>query len=219
MHKEQIILLTDPVYSWETEKQWIWQDDAACAFSPSTMFEVAREGDPIFEDSKFSEIQDLNENNLRAAQKICGKCPVWDQCYISANEPDFKWTMRAGIMPTAHTENKSGDPKKALGRPIKNHLCPQGHSDWVTDNRGHRRCQVCSAIRSQAQAEAKRLKNAKDGRSKKQRVGVERGVKCGRGHDEWRPRAGRDTFDCLPCRREADATRQRRKREAAKLAG
>lgn len=108
------ILLADPVYGWETEKAYIWQDDAACAFSPPEIFEVGPESD------------------FEKAKKNCDKCPVWDQCYTSAKSDDFLYTMRAGILPLAGQAVDSDD------------VCPEGHSDWHTPPSGRAKyCKPC----------------------------------------------------------------------------
>lgn len=198
---------------YETEKAWIWQDDAACAFQPASMFEVAFPGDRITEDTKtLNEVHDLNETNLRAAQKICGTCPVFDLCYTSAEPEDFRWTMRAGVMPTAHNIT-------ALGRPAKTNTCPEGHvGNWTTDRNGHRRCVSCDNARSIRQAEEQKAKRAAEGRTKRTVEPIARGKRCRLEHDEWKPRKD-GGWTCVPCKRAADLRRVHRLRGTAKVGG
>lgn len=214
-------LLRDITATYQHDPEYIWQDDAACAFQPHTLFEVAREGDPITKGlTSLAEIQDLNETNLRAGQKICNTCPVWDLCYTSANPGgkgaigDFDYTMRAGIMPKRHNVTP-------LGRPAKSQTCPKGHVDWGTDNNGHRRCNTCTHERSVFQAERQKALRAAEGRTKRQLEGVQRGVECKYGHDQWKPRAAkqRGSWHCIPCKRASDAEYKRKVREAAKVEG
>ena len=214
MHKEQIILLTDPVYSWEAEKEYIWQDDAACAFSPPTMFEVAVPSDDVAAGDGVNEVHDLNEVNLRAAQRICGKCPVFDQCYISATPDDFRWTMRAGVMPTAHVVTPLGRPSKGRQR---QEVCSQGHDDWTTQINGKRYCNPCKKVAQDA-ANAKRSPSG--GKLRLIVPGVERDKPCRNDHNEWKlkvptkPKAG---WYCVICRRTRETVKRRESREAAKL--
>lgn len=198
--KENQVLLADPVYSWELEKEYIWQDDAACAFQPSTLFEVAFHGDPVAEGLTVNETHDLNETNLRAAQKICNGCPVWDQCYTSAESEDFEWTMRAGIMPTKHVATPVGRPSGAtskIGRP-KQTVCRNGHDDWATQPNGKRYCVPCKKV-------TQGLNNAKRPlKGRKLRETIKRDSICRYGHDAWIQKAN-GTHYCSPCRREREA--------------
>lgn len=210
MHKESVILLANPVYGWEVEKEYIWQDDAACAFQPPSMFEVATPGDLIADGGDVNEVHDLNEANLLAAQKVCNTCPVWDQCYTSAEEEDFRFTMRAGIMPTAHNMTSHGRPRKDLEAP-----CPNGHVDWKQRPSGDWYCRPCKAEYNKAQ-------NAK--RPKAGRPPVEiinRGETCQHGHDNWTKNGqnakGGQQYQCRTCKNERDRVRRQEQRAAAKL--
>lgn len=206
-------LLSDPVYAWETEKQYIWQDDAACAFSPSTMFEVAVPSDDVAAGDGVNEVHDLNETNLRAAQKICGKCPVISECRESADEDDFKWTMRAGVMPTKHVLVPVGRPAKVATGAKKQTTCRNGHEDWVTASNGKRYCGPCKKA-YQGAVNAKRPSTGR--RTAKT---IQRGVECHYGHDEWNFKTSTKTYNCQVCRRDRDRLASKLKREAGKLSG
>jgi hypothetical protein len=120
-------------FQWMTDVAYIWQDDAACAFHPYSMFEVAFQGDPVAEGLTVNEIHDLNQANLEAAQKVCNTCPVRDLCYSSARPEDFNDTMRAGIMPTRFNMTPHGRPKAAPAKLLKNdptEPCASGHNEW-----------------------------------------------------------------------------------------
>lgn len=199
--------------------EYIWQDDAGCAFQPPTLFEVAFAGDPIAEGLNEHELKDLNVANLQAGQKICSSCPVWHECYASADPMDFRFTMRAGMIPSRFKLGTRGrttnppipvDPARAED---KSPLCPQGHDDWTFDVRGWRRCAECSRLASRAAAERAREKREAEGRGRKPAVGIARGKNCKHGHDLWKERTRKPgSFDCLPCKRKANRDRKRDQR-------
>lgn len=208
MHKEHLILLADPVYSWETEKAYIWQDDAACGFQPPTLFEIAREGDPIAEDLTPKELWDLNSTNLLAAKKICDGCPVLDQCLTSAHPEDFRYVMRAGIMPANFTPRGPGRPKGVKNRKVNSpdKPCKNGHElrhwkersdtrNWecrqcIRERNGHREMEPLSPL-------------------------------CPQGHEDWAYRKSNGRRYCKTCNREANQARYHAKKaeEAAKVEG
>lgn len=217
MHKEQIILLTDPVYSWETEKQWIWQDDAACAFSPPTMFEVAVPSDAIADGDGTNEVHDLNAANFEAANKICGTCPVLPECYSSSAEEDFRWTMRAGVIPTNHAVTHQGRPRKHPMAIDTSQPCKEGHLDWKISKGGGTYCGPCKVAYN-------KISNAKRGnKPRKAAVTIQRGEVCQFGHDAWTKngvgKGGNQHYQCRPCKNERDRVARQKSREAGILAG
>lgn len=194
----------------ETEKAWIWQDDAACAFLPPTMFEVAFMGDPIAEGLTEEELKDLNSANLEAAAKVCSTCPMKGACAETASPEDFKFTMRAGKMPTSFSPAKRGRPAKER--------CPKDHDpNWgFKSGTKYRTCLTCRAEQAHARNIARRANSPKVELVK----GESRGVTCKFNHDEWvkdHSNGGR-WWRCVPCRRERNKRNARKRREADKLA-
>lgn len=172
---------------WEAGPEYIWQDDAACAFSPPTMFEVAFEGDPIAEGLSVNEIKDLNSTNLAAAQKICNRCPVWSECYASADPQDFHTTMRAGIIPLRHNPTLHGRPSTINHSGPRPKLdptkpCLNGHdvNDWVkrADKGNSWRCQGCVRDRL-----AQKKREAATPKEKRQKIDPSK--PCPAGHFDW----------------------------------
>lgn len=217
MHKEQIILLTDPVYGWETEREYIWQDDAACAFSPPTMFEVAVPSDAIADGDGTNEVHDLNTANFEAANKICGTCPVLPECYSSSAEDDFRWTMRAGVIPTNHVVTHQGRPRKHPLAIDTTKPCGKGHLDWKTTKGGGNYCGPCKVAYNKAA-------NARRGnKSRRAAVTIQRGVVCQYGHDAWTKngvgKGGGQHYQCRTCKNERDRVARQKSREAAKVEG
>lgn len=193
------------VYEWETEKAWIWQDDAACAFQPPTLFEVAFEGDPVAEGLAVNEIKDLNAANLEAAKKICDSCPVRHLCYSNSSEDDFQFTMRAGIMPLRYNETPQGRPRKDAEPAPKVDACKRGHEDWTTKN-GRRRCRTCINI-SQRDRAAKAKKGKPDGRSKPSNARTLDSVCPTCGGQKWMARKD-GGLRCQPCSAEQQRIRR-----------
>lgn len=217
MHKESVILLANPVYGWEQPKKWIWQDDAACAFQPPGLFELTAAGDPAALDDSANELQDLNKTNLAAAQEVCNTCPVWDRCYSSAEEADFEWTMRAGIMPTRLNETPQGRPRKHPLAIDTTQPCSEGHFEWKTSKGGGTYCGPCKVAYNKA-ANAKRPSKGRPAA-----VTIERGITCQYGHDQWTKNGqnskGGFQYQCRPCKNERDRVRRREQRADAKLGG
>lgn len=208
MMKETLVLLNDPVYSWEVDKAWIWQDDAACGFSPPSMFEIALMGDPITEGLTPKEVWDLNNTNFLAAEKICAKCPVFVQCYTEAEEFDFRTTMRAGVSPSNFPIRRPGRPKGAKNKRRKNDPtkpCKNNHelrhwkerydkagwecSQCIRERNGHKELQPLSPT-------------------------------CPKGHEDWSYRKNGRRY-CKTCNREANQARYWAKKSErdAKLEG
>jgi len=210
-------LLTDPVYDWEVDT-WIWQDEAACAFSPSSLFDVAFPGDAVAEGLTSVEIRDLNDTNMAAAKKICDSCPMWHLCYSSASPEDFEWSMRAGIMPPIPFGNK-GRPLGPTAGPKPSEdpedTCSEGHNDWQPRSNGSRYCRVCS---SEYQ---KKWRNKQAKKPRPKRVPFSRGIRCSKNHDEWVARTDRGStgYVCRPCKAERDLASVQKKRAAAKVRG
>lgn len=97
--------------------EYIWQDDAACAFQPSTLFEVAEEGSEIAKGLSPAEISDLNSANFERAGEICASCPVFDECAEDMTTGDFLYVFRAGHAPDLFIDDRSLTPRKPVGRP------------------------------------------------------------------------------------------------------
>lgn len=206
--KEKLILLADPVYGWETEKEYIWQDDAACAFQPHTLFEVAGMDSPIAQGLSEDELLDLNEENLKAGKKFCDTCPVWHLCYGSAREVDFAETMRAGILPTRMGAVLTG-AYKAVADP-----CSEGHENWKYPANKARYCGTCKVEYNKAR------RAGEPGKGHKRTIipGETRGVECKYGHDDWVFHAD-EVWRCKTCKRIRETDARRKKREAARVEG
>ena len=196
----------------EHEAEFKWQEDAACRFQPHTLFEIASKDSPIAYGLTVNEIKDLNEANFDRAKEICNTCPVFDLCYTSAEESDFDWTVRAGILPVKYNSTPQGRPLK--GDPSK---CPKGHSNWKLrpGEHGGRRCITCH---SEASRLRRREKNPEGiDPTKPSLVGTARGKLCKYNHDSWVKRKGDYGYDCLTCRRERNLRNQQARREAARM--
>lgn len=122
----------------DLDSEFMWQEDAACRFLPWSMFEIASSGDAIAEDMTEGEIKDLNATNFEAAKKACNKCPVFTECYTSADEADFEWTVRAGITPTRFNPTRQGRPKNPISL-----IRPKGYKKA---NNPHRPCRKCNEM-------------------------------------------------------------------------
>lgn len=192
------------------DSEFMWQEDAACRFQPYTLFQIASLEDAIAEGLTESEIKDLNEANLTRAKEICNTCPVWDECYTSADPSDFDWTMRAGIMPTRLNLTLQGRPRKP--KAVKGGFqkvvditqpCLRGHFEWVERSDGHgHRCRGC-----------RRDPNAKP----RKEIETNHERPCPEGHFDWRlvQRAGRkDRYLCRPCDNAKALERVHRKKAA-----
>jgi len=126
-------------------KPYIWQDDAACAFSDPEMFTIV--------DGESKRYQALKFNK---AQSICSTCPVGGMCEEEASKGDLNYTVRNGKLPLRRYEKSRGrppknplavkpeKPKRTLKTGIKRGvLCSVGHDDWMQtyakDENGERR--------------------------------------------------------------------------------
>lgn len=186
----------------ETEKPYNWREDAACAFQPHTLFEIASSNDPIAEgivpegSDPQNELTALNANNFKRAQEICNTCPVWHECYTNAALDDFQWTVRAGILPTKFNSNLQGRPKTAALKKVSlihgatpgGKYCSKGHCNWYNKPNGERVCRTC--------------KQDKDV-ERRPRVGVKVDPskpcdKCGT--KNWRSRVGQGGHICRTCK-------------------
>lgn len=203
------------------ERPYHWKEDAACAFQPYSLFELASFDSPISDGislevdpseenpkelDKMQAIRDLNADNFKKAQEICNSCPVWHECYQDAQEDDFEWTVRAGILPTKYNPTRQGRPRKAdkydeHGVP----LCKKCGTpkEGIRSDRGR----FCKPCKSQQTMEAARLKRAASSKPRPTTELFELGKKCGSGHDEWALRSKKKPdgpFYCMPCKRKND---------------
>lgn len=191
-------------HQWETEKPYHWTEDAACAFLPPTMFAIANGGSPIADGLTEDELKDLNNANFEAATKVCNtKCPVFTECYLSAEDVDFEETVRAGIIPTKHNPRSKGRPRQVEVM-VKNDPtkpCKNGHAleDWRKRKEGVDSwyCQGCKR-------EQKGCKPA---------VKVNPEGPCSNGHEGMWYQDKHGYFRCRTCKRDRD-----RKTKAAKKA-
>lgn len=149
-------LMVIPGYmDYESEPEYIWQDDAACAFQPHTLFEVATVESRISEGLTELEILDLNKANFVRAKEICDSCPVLAECEAATTGADRKHTFRAGVYPTSLSFNSRGRPKKE--KKDLDSECPKGHRDYAYDGRGKLYCMECNRIRKRERDAAARL--------------------------------------------------------------
>lgn len=186
-----------------TEKPYNWREDAACEFQPPELFEIADrfspiskglslEVDPREEGSNRIDvgkaIKDLNADNFKRAQEICGTCPVWHSCYAEADVEDFQWTVRAGILPTKYNPVHQG-------RPVDDYKeCPKGHSKKRRSDGKGWYCQPCI----NEKAVERRKKNGSPPPIQP-REKFSRGKLCKKGeHDLWMRRSD-GTHQCAPC--------------------
>lgn len=219
---------------------YIWQDDAACAFQPPTLFEIARWGDPVTEGLEAGQLHSLNVENLKAAKKVCDSCPVWHECYSSADPTDFRETMRAGIMPINFQVAPQGRPANDPTKP-----CQGGHplESWrLRKNRNQWYCKDCHREGSTRGKKGGRRKNdptqpCRNGHelrhwkrhNKTKNGGWEcsqcirdyRGVEervlsrtCPKGHEEWAYRKNGARW-CRACSRGAKVGRPSRAKAAS----
>ncbi len=184
------------------EQEYIWQDDAACAFQPPELFEIASFDSPISQgidpegDDPVAAIRDLNSQNFKRAQEICNTCPVWHLCYTEAALDDFDWTVRAGIKPALFNEGQRGRPRADCGE------CSGPRNSWDKT----RKSWYCKPCRNATRA-AWRAKLADEAA----KVSLVKAYCCSRGHYNWTPRksGGRRCQTCA-------AARQREYKAAAR---
>lgn len=201
----------------EHDRPWHWKDDAACAFQPPSLFELASFDSPIAEgialevdpseenpreiDAKKA-IKDLNAANFERAIEICNTCPVLRQCKEDAEPEDFYWTVRAGLMPALYNPTGQGRPSLA---DLESRSCPEGHPMHRVSGRW--RCKACN----NAKAEAKRREDGVQPAVRRETVA--RGKKCGKGlHDEW-VMTNQGYHECAPCKDERNRAKRARRKE------
>ncbi len=198
--------------SFSTPRAYHWTDDAACAFQPHTLFEIATSEDRIAEgiapsgrDTRVP-LRELNEENLKRAKEICNTCPVKQACIDEAEPEDFLWTVRGGRTPTNFNEEPRTNKRYGEIGPNGIRICKHcGEEQQGVKPNGGLFCRPCKYKKTN---EAARLRRATG--VKKPRVAaktVKRGKTCSNGHDEWteRPSKGRASkFECYRCRRERD---------------
>lgn len=153
-------------FPWLTDN-YVWQDDAACAFSPPELFEVVRDDDSL----SAIEIKELNASNLEKAKAICDTCPVWHLCYSSASDEDSFHTVRAGLV--------SEKPPKgfSLHGNLREDECGFGHTDWALDSKGYNFCRTCKRERDRTYNGKRERSGGAPGRPAQE--------VCKRGHSSW----------------------------------
>lgn len=112
-----------------------WQEDAACReYNPALWF--------------LSEDKQRNKDNFERAEVICSTCPVFTECWNSANSTDKKVTMRAGAWPTEYV---------APPPPRREGFCKNGHDLTKPGAKDKNdRCLECNRDRVRAYRERKR---------------------------------------------------------------
>lgn len=124
-----------------------WRDDASCNGLDTNLFEL---GDPDVIPK--GDQEDLIAQGLR----VCSGCPVRAACKTNSSDMDRYWTTRGGQPPEGlfmdskrpryrfPPVGREGGFKPGQG-PVREprEKCKQGHSDWVVDGRGTRRCRTC----------------------------------------------------------------------------
>jgi hypothetical protein len=206
-------------YTWETEKPYHWTEDAGCAFLPPTMFMLAVPSSRIAEGLSSAELRDLNEANFEAAEKVCIKCPVRQQCLAGADRDDLRETVRGGNWPSDFPREIKVAPSR---RKPDTDECSNGHVDWARYPNSPKKGRYCKTCANDA-AKRRRVEKAEaQGTASKPRLkGIKRGERCALGHDCWyaykgkRPNAGR--FECKTCKNERDRVSAAKRRAAAKL--
>lgn len=195
----------------DSEPEYIWQDDAACAFFPPSMFELADSDSQIAEGMAEHEIKDLNSTNFEAAKKVCDRCPVWHLCYQEAQPSDFGTTMRAGIIPLRHTPVPRGRPATVRapqpgvrGKPDPTKPCGRDHDieSWRkrADSINSWYCKDCKREDARAKGGVASTKVAK----------IDPSQPCRHGHGpDW----GSNNKGYLFCR-ECERVRNRNRRRA-----
>lgn len=182
----------------EHDRPWHWKDDAACAFQPSSLFELADTFSPISEgivpsgDDPVPAIKDLNTVNFERALEICASCPVLNQCEEDAEPGDFRWTVRAGRLPVAYNAALAGRPV------VTSKTCGEGHEMTKRPGNGWY-CLPCQNEKAKA-----RRRGEGSGPRKPKKI-FSRGKLCRKGeHDSWFVNASGKNA-CHPCKVRADA--------------
>lgn len=135
------MLMKGSEFQWQTDT-WIWQDDAACAFTGAGLFEYqATEG------------RNKNEVRQALALEICASCPVRQECLDASDIDDRRWTIRGGQPFGVLLSANEG--RELVARGVK---CPEGHDEWFmrADTSSYR----CKPCHSEAVNKAKVKKRA-----------------------------------------------------------
>lgn len=130
-----------------------WQAQAACV-DKSYLFDLLELKTPQTQGMSGREVKMMNGSNFRVAEKICGRCPVIEECFRSADEWDLNWTYRAGLLPNMFNPRSAGRPRKTPVPPPPPpreddgvRYCKMGHNDWFEyANQGklRRTCRICN---------------------------------------------------------------------------
>lgn len=123
------------------DPEYIWQDDAACAFEDPDTFDLIDQFHPKGKGIGHNAIRYMNKKNFEKAAKICGKCPVVESCTESMTDSDREWVFRAGRIPDRYSDTPLGRPKKGDKREGETafRTCDAGHKRKV----GVKRCKEC----------------------------------------------------------------------------
>lgn len=216
----------------ESEPEYIWQDDAACAFWPATLFDLISTDDPIARDiegSKFKveeEVRQLNIANFEKAGEICASCPVLEQCKAETTTGDRAWVFRAGMWPTKFTGKRRGRPRSKTPRPepkapnpnrnlpVEERTCRRGHKGYMRlkpDGKGTV-CRECHNLRERQ----RRLRNGSKPRTRNLVPGMDN-VTCDKGHTgQWMARSD-GYLECFDCRAARQAIYDEKKRQSARV--
>jgi hypothetical protein len=122
-----------------------WKEEALCRDLPPYLFELQD-----FDDVERGE----QEKVIAMGLKVCSGCPVRAACKSNSSELDRYWTTRGGQPPEGLFLD-SKRPKYAAPRQANGFLpgegpsrvppkkCKRGHSEWVVQKNGKRRCKPC----------------------------------------------------------------------------
>lgn len=176
-----------------------WQTSAECT-DKSYLFQIIEPGSLQASGLNGREIKLMNDSNFRVAEKICGRCPVIQQCYQNALPEDLAFTYRAGLLPTAYNDKSRGRPSTDWSAKV----CDRGHvGDWVKRDAGsnHYRCRQC------------KLENDKRYRDREsfRKYGTDT---CHRGHVGMYVVPDSGNRYCKGCSNERNAIRKERERAA-----
>ena len=133
------------------DPEYIWQDDAACAFTDPLTFEPALMDSERARGMSEDERTSLNESNFKKAAALCARCPVLETCEAEATSADFEWTFRAGKLPKSYRPAKRGRPRKSEVKTFGPDLgvCRYGHKGMYKVTHGTKReCTECLRLKS-----------------------------------------------------------------------
>lgn len=138
-------------------REYIWQDDAACASVDPDLFQMSSTGDPGAEELRNQALTKYNQEKIETAQRICAGCPVRKECLADATPSDLHWSVRGGEVPKRHLLR--GGKKVAPSAEIQPYLpaweCEKHGSESIrwrkakAGQRGNTRpfCGVCADIK------------------------------------------------------------------------